>query len=397
MVLLTKPQQTGRGNQTGNPQQALKDKGDIDSVYSRYMTRNISFLSDFEEINRGYVAYGGNPKGGKITRKDIECVVLSIDYKLPDKVHVLLRVLRENNMYNVDLKNVVPLRNLTCFFAKAILDESNLWHRRLGHINFKTINKLVKDPLGKFDGKADEGFLVGYSINSKAFRVFNSKTRIVQETLHINFLENKTNVTGIGPKWLFDIDTLTMSMNYQPVVARNQPNDNAGIKENLVAGKVRKETVSAQQYVLLPLWSTGLQAPQNTNDAAFDVKDNEKDVYVSPNGSDKPKKHDDMDKRDDRRKNPVDLSARVRDLRSKFKEFSINSTNRVNAASAPVTATRPNLTNSTNSFNTASPSDTVVIPNFKIDGKSSFVDPSQYLDDPNMLHWKTLFIHIMKK
>nr|GEZ66869.1 hypothetical protein [Tanacetum cinerariifolium] len=57
------------------------------------------------------------------------------------------------------------------------------------------------DPLGKFDGKADEGFLVGYSISSKAFRVFNSRTRIVQETLHINFLENKPNVAGSGPTW----------------------------------------------------------------------------------------------------------------------------------------------------------------------------------------------------
>nr|GEW17829.1 ribonuclease H-like domain-containing protein [Tanacetum cinerariifolium] len=75
---------------------------------------------------------------------DTECVVLSSNYKLPDENNVLLRVPRENNMYNVDLKNVVPSRDLTCLFAKATLDESNLWHRRLGHINFKTMNKLVK-------------------------------------------------------------------------------------------------------------------------------------------------------------------------------------------------------------------------------------------------------------
>nr|GFB37179.1 ribonuclease H-like domain-containing protein [Tanacetum cinerariifolium] len=74
---------------------------------SRYMTRNISFLSDFEEFRGGYVAFGGNPKGGKISSIDTECVVLSSDYKLPDENHVLLRVPRENNMYNVDLKNVV--------------------------------------------------------------------------------------------------------------------------------------------------------------------------------------------------------------------------------------------------------------------------------------------------
>nr|GEY80400.1 hypothetical protein [Tanacetum cinerariifolium] len=125
-----------------NPQHALKDKGVIDSGCSRHMIGNMSYLFDFEEINDGYVAFGGNPKGGKIT--ETECIVLSSDFKLPDENHVLLRVPRENNMYNVDLKNIVPLGDLTYLFAKAILDESNLWHRRLGHINFNTMNKLVK-------------------------------------------------------------------------------------------------------------------------------------------------------------------------------------------------------------------------------------------------------------
>nr|GEZ17466.1 putative ribonuclease H-like domain-containing protein [Tanacetum cinerariifolium] len=172
-------------NKAHSPQ-ALKDKGVIDSGCSRHMTRNISFLLEFKEINGGYVAFRGNPNGGKISGKgkfktgkldfdDVyfvkelkfnvfsvshicnkknnvlfthtECVVLSFDYKLPDENHILLRVPRENNMYNVDIKNVVPLGGLTCLFSKATLDESNLWHRRLGHINFKTMNKLVKGNL----------------------------------------------------------------------------------------------------------------------------------------------------------------------------------------------------------------------------------------------------------
>nr|GEU54588.1 hypothetical protein [Tanacetum cinerariifolium] len=306
----------------------------------------------FKEINGGYVAFGGNPKGGKITGKgkiktgkldfddvyfvkelkfnlfsvsqmcnkknkvlftDTKCIVLSSDYKLPDENNVLLRVPRENNKYNVDLKNVVPSGDLTCLFAKATLDESNLWHKRLGHINFKTMNKLVKGNL----------------------------------------------VRGIGPKWLFDIDTLTKSLNYQPIVTGNQPNDNAGIKENL-------------------------DADVDVADAAFDVKKNEKDVHVSLSRSDKPKKHDDKAKRDDRGKSPIDSPTGVKDLRAEFEEFSINSTNRVNVVSAPVTAAEPNPTNSTNSFNTASPSDTAVSPNFGIDRKSSFMDPSKYPDDPDM-------------
>ncbi|GJV34578.1 ribonuclease H-like domain-containing protein [Tanacetum coccineum] len=171
-------------------------------------------------------------------------------------------------MYSVDLKNIVPKGGLTCLFAKATSDESKLWHRRLGHLNFKTMNKLVKGNLvrglpsklfgndqtcvacqngkqheassrtpqqngvaerrnrtlieaartmladsklpttfwaeavntcllyhlGKFDSKAEEGFFVGYSLNSKAFRVFNSRTRIVEENLHIRFSESTPNV-----------------------------------------------------------------------------------------------------------------------------------------------------------------------------------------------------------
>nr|GEY96140.1 ribonuclease H-like domain-containing protein [Tanacetum cinerariifolium] len=170
----------------GNPQHVLKDKGVIDSRCSRHIIENMSCLSDFKELNGGYVAFGGNPKGGKILKKekirtgkldfddvyfvkelkfhlfsvsqmrdkknsvlftDTECLVLSPDFKLPDESQGLLRVPRENNIYNVNLKNIVPSRDLTFLFVKATINESNLWHRRLGHINLKTINKLVKGNL----------------------------------------------------------------------------------------------------------------------------------------------------------------------------------------------------------------------------------------------------------
>nr|GEU69646.1 hypothetical protein [Tanacetum cinerariifolium] len=145
------------------------------------MTRNKSYLTYYQEIG-GFVAFGGNAKGDKITGKgkirtgkldfkdvyfvkelkfnlfsvlqmcdkknsvlftDTECVVLSPDFKLLDESQVLLKVPRNSNMYSFDLMNVVPVGGLTCLFAKDTLDESNLWHRRLDHINFKTMNKLV--------------------------------------------------------------------------------------------------------------------------------------------------------------------------------------------------------------------------------------------------------------
>nr|GFA82002.1 ribonuclease H-like domain-containing protein [Tanacetum cinerariifolium] len=88
----------------------------------------------------------------------------------------------------------------------------------------------TKDHLGKFDGKVDEGFFVRYSLNSKAFRLFNSRTMIVKENLHIRFSESIPNVVGSGPDWLFDIDALTRTINYEPIVAGTQSNGFAGTK-----------------------------------------------------------------------------------------------------------------------------------------------------------------------
>nr|GEU55594.1 retrovirus-related Pol polyprotein from transposon TNT 1-94 [Tanacetum cinerariifolium] len=492
-----------------------RSKGVIDSGCSRHMTGNMSYLSDFEELNGGYVAFGSNPKGGKISRKgkirtrkldfddvyfvkelkfnlfsvsqmcdkknsvlftDTECLVLSPEFKMPDDNQVLLRVPRENNMYNVNLKNIVPSRDLTCVFAKATLDESNLWHRRLGHINFKTMNKLVTgnlvrglptkafesdntcvackigkqhrafcktkpissvnqplyrlhmdlfrptfvkslnkksyclvvtydysrefsiprtpqqngiakrknrtlieaarimltdsllpilfwaeavntacyvqnrvlvtkphnktpyallhgripstgfmkpfgcsvtilntlDSLDKFDGKVDEGFLVGYFVSSKAFRVFNSRTRIVQETLHVNFLENKPNVASSGPTWLFDIDTLTKTRNYQP--------------------------------------NTDGDAAFDEKELEFDEKKPESEANVSPS--------------------------------STFEDFSDNSINEDNAAGTLVLTVGQIFPNNTNTFSAAGPSNVVASPT---QGKSSCIDTSQLLDDLNML------------
>nr|GEZ49042.1 ribonuclease H-like domain-containing protein [Tanacetum cinerariifolium] len=133
-------------------------QGVIDSGCSRHMIRSMSYLSDFKELNGGYVAFGELKfnlfsvsqmcdKKNSVLFTDTECLVLSSNFKLSDANQVLVRVPKENNMYNVNLKNIIPSGDLTCLFAKATLDESNLWHRRLSHVNFKTINKLVKGNL----------------------------------------------------------------------------------------------------------------------------------------------------------------------------------------------------------------------------------------------------------
>ncbi|GJW22168.1 ribonuclease H-like domain-containing protein [Tanacetum coccineum] len=302
-------------NTSQNTNGNIDDKGYWDSGYSRHITGNISYLSEYEPYDGGYVSFGH--EGGKIT----ECLVLGKDFKVDDS-HVLLRTPRQHNMYSIDLNNIVPHKNLTCLVAKASVDESMLWHRRLGHLNFKTMNKLVRnnpvrglpsksfendhscvdclkgkqhkascktkcdnggefknremdefytkkgikrelsnartpqqngvakrrnrtlieaartmvlvnksynktpyelfngrtpaigflrpfgchvmifntlDNLGKFYAKGDEGYFVEYSLSSKVFRVFNKRTKKVEENLHVDFLETKPIEKGVGP------------------------------------------------------------------------------------------------------------------------------------------------------------------------------------------------------
>ncbi|GJV87254.1 retrovirus-related pol polyprotein from transposon TNT 1-94 [Tanacetum coccineum] len=463
------------------------DTGFVDSGCSRHMTGNIAYLSDFKEFDGGYVTFGGGAHDGRIFGKgtlktdsldfkdvyfvnelkfnlfsvsqmcdkknyvfftDTECLVLSPYFKLPDEARKLLKFPRKDNMYSFDMKNIVPKESLTCLVAKATSDESMLWHRRLGYINFKNINKLVKDnlvrglptkhfendqtyvtclkgkqhiascmskvlnpitkplfmlhmdlfgptfdetseilknfikeienlvdnkvkiirrdngtefknkvmdgfcrekgikreynvartpqqngvaerrnmtlieaartmladsklpttfwaeavstacyvqnrvlvvkphnktpyelfrgfkpalnfmrPFGchvtilntldslcKFDGKSDEGFVVRYSLSSKAFRVYNTRTRRVEENLHIGFLENKPIIEGNGPKWLFDIDSLIQSMNYVPIAAGTITNESAGNQGELNAGTSTENEEISQDYIMIPIW-----------------------------------------------------------------------------------------------------------------------------------------------
>ncbi|GJV33846.1 putative ribonuclease H-like domain-containing protein [Tanacetum coccineum] len=133
------------------------------------------------------------------------------------------------------------------------------------------------DNLGKFDGKSDEGFFVGYSLSSKAFRVYNTRTRKVQENLHIGFLENKPMIEGNGPKWLFDIDSLTQLMNYVPVVAGTFSNDFAGIQGVSESSTSSQQDQDNQDCIVMPIWKDasyfGDAAPRSVADAQIQDKD----------------------------------------------------------------------------------------------------------------------------
>ncbi|GJW30006.1 putative ribonuclease H-like domain-containing protein, partial [Tanacetum coccineum] len=217
------------------------------------------------------------------------------------------------------------------------------------------------DHLGKFDGKSDEGFLVGYSLQSKAFRVYNLETKRVEENLHITFLENKPNVAGKGPTWLFDLDYLTDSMNYQPVRSENQANKHAGPKEanhsvgtedNIDAGNSEIEAESAQDYFVLLIWSSYTstvksskaknagEAPNKNPDLKTDEKpvDKKDQVFLDELERLKRQEQDANDVAEALRK---EFAKDTEDLLLQAGAAKASSTNTVNTASTPVSTASP--------------------------------------------------------
>nr|GEU65144.1 putative ribonuclease H-like domain-containing protein [Tanacetum cinerariifolium] len=365
----------------------------------KHMTGNISYFSDYEPFDGGYVSFGqGRCKiTGKETIKtgklefenvyfikdlkynlfsvsqicdnknsvlftDSECIVLGRAFKLLDDANVLLRTPRQHNMYSIDLNNIILHKDLNCLVTNASADKGMLWHRRLVTDDFsrftwtfflktkdatsgilrkfiteienlkdlkvKIIRTLIeaartmladvklpvtfwakavntacyfqnrvlvnksqnKTPYELFDGrtpaigflkpfgyhfevKGDEGYFIGYSMSSKAFRVFNKRTKKVEENLHVEFLENKAIEKGAGLNWLFDIDSLTKPINYVPVVVVGTNSTNfSGTKD--AASQVKKD-VSSLRYIALPnsvhdaLLETSSNEPQD--DCSTDV------------------------------------------------------------------------------------------------------------------------------
>ncbi|KAJ9548880.1 hypothetical protein OSB04_021423 [Centaurea solstitialis] len=458
----------------------------VDSGCSRHMTGNRSFLEDFTTFNGGYVAFGDNPRGGKVSGKgkvtggkltledvyyvdqlrynlmsvsqvcdkklftlfsETECMILSPKFVV-DESFILLRTPRKDNVYCLDL-NGMPSEVVNCLFSKASMTESSLWHRRMGHMNIKTMNLLVKNQLvrglppkeftlddncvaclkgkksyclviiddysrftwvfflrtkdetsglikpfvkrvenqvnlrvivirsdngtefknadlnsfceekgierqfsaprtpqqngvaerrnrtlieaartmladsklpitfwaeavntacyvqnrvhvvkskgktpyelfknkkpfigffvpfgcpcsilntkthlGKFDSKADDGFFVGYSIQSKAVRVFNTVSRTIEESDNVKFNEHTPNVHGTGPDWLFDIDSLTNSLNMSNAVD---------------TGPIIKEKETDTPFVLFPPSTISSEEKESETEVPEDASEHQEE------------------------------------------------------------------------------------------------------------------------
>ncbi|GKE71391.1 hypothetical protein Tco_1529463 [Tanacetum coccineum] len=136
------------------------------------------------------------------------------------------------------------------------------------------------DSLGKFDGKSYEGYLLRYSTSSKAFRVYNKRTKRVEENLHLNFLEDQPNVAGTGPNWMFDLDFLTNSMNYIPVSVENQVNMDAGTQDSYITSSSGDDKGPTQEYILLLLQPHRTRIPikDAVQEEQHQMQDNEKDL-----------------------------------------------------------------------------------------------------------------------
>nr|GEV50072.1 hypothetical protein [Tanacetum cinerariifolium] len=255
----------------GHSHKQIEDQGYFKSGCSRHMTKNISYLTDFKEFDRGYVALGEGAKGGKITSKGtirtatkdetsriLKSFITEIENLVDKKVKIIKcdngtefknRVMNEfceekdiKKEYNVartpQENGVAKRRNRTLIEANKVLvvrpyfkTPYELFRGRTHALTFMRpfgchvtiLNTL--DHLGKFDDKSDEGFFVGYSTNSD------------------------------GPKWLFDINTLTESMNYVPISACTNFNDFVGKEESFDARQSSMNEGPSQDYILMPLWN----------------------------------------------------------------------------------------------------------------------------------------------
>ncbi|GJV78715.1 putative ribonuclease H-like domain-containing protein [Tanacetum coccineum] len=327
-----------RPKHKGNPQQDLKDKGVINSGCSRHMTGNRSYLTDYEEIDGGLVAFGGNSKGGKNTGKgkirtgkldfedvyfvkelkfnlfsvsqmcdkknsvlftDTACVVLSPDFKLTDESHVLLKVPRKDNMYSVDLKNVEVDPNW--LFDIDALTKS---------MNYKPF-VVGNQSNGSTGTKACD--------NAGIENLINLKVKVIRCDNEIEFKNRVMNqfceIKGRKP-------TLSFKRPFGCPVTILNTIDHLGTKECDDADKARMETVPGKDYILLPVWPADPLFSQSSKDSP--------DAGSKPLGEEE--KKDTEDPENENSKAPSIEESRV----NQENDASVNNTNTINTVSPTV-------------------------------------------------------------
>nr|GEZ33977.1 hypothetical protein [Tanacetum cinerariifolium] len=301
---------------------AVKSSADIgigDSGCSRSMTRNKEKLNNFVQVKSGTVTFGGGD--GQIRKRHHK------------NFQVVLRIPKRHDLYTFNLSDIHPEQHINCLLAKASLEETTKWHRRMAHVNFKTINMLAKHglveglPLKLFTNKhncvacnkgkqhkasykaisairtiseplqllhmdflvlllsevlitnitlwwnANDGFLVGYAAHSKAYRVYNLSSKKVEETINLRYLEDKPNIQGLGQEWYFDLDYLTYSLGYK----RFKINPPVGTHDtNILAGTQADDSESEcnEQVILVPYFPFNSFLGPTVHDISAPIENN---------------------------------------------------------------------------------------------------------------------------
>nr|GEX05855.1 ribonuclease H-like domain-containing protein [Tanacetum cinerariifolium] len=243
-------------------------------------------------------------KKNSVLFTDTACVVMSLDFKLTDENHVLLKVPRKDNMYSLDLNNVVPQRDLACLFVKATSNESTLWHRRLGH-GIKREFSVARTPQQ-----------IGVAERKNRTLIEAARTMLADSKLPTTFWAEVVNTACYVQNRVLVIKP----HNKTPyklflVVARNQSNGSAG--------KARAETVPDKDYILLPLW---------TQDPLFSSS-----FKDSPGKGFKPSAEEEKKDTEDPG-NEDSVALITEEPRVNQEKDNVNNTNRVNAVSSTVNA-----------------------------------------------------------
>nr|GEU91079.1 hypothetical protein [Tanacetum cinerariifolium] len=278
--------------------------------------------------------------------------------------------------------NIVPSGDLTCLFAKATLDESNLWHRRLAHKNFKTINKLVKGNLVR-------------GLPTKVFE--NDNTCIVCKKGKQHRASCKTKPVSSVDQPLYRLHMDLFGPTFVKILNKKSyclvVTDDYS-RFTWVFFLATKDETSPILETFITGLENQLSLKNNDGDAAFDGKEHDFDakkpeyeVSVSPSSSAQSRKQDDKTKKKAKGKSPIESFTGYRDLSAEFKDCSDNNINEVNAAGTIVSTIRKNSLNSTNTFSAAGPSKAAASPTYR---KSSSIDASQLFDDLDMPQLKDI-------
>ncbi|GJY13913.1 putative ribonuclease H-like domain-containing protein [Tanacetum coccineum] len=388
----------------------------------KHMTGNKAYLVEYQDYNGGPVAFGGSKgyisgkgkiKTGKLDFEDVcfvkelqhfnlfsvsqmcdkknkvlftdtECLVLSPDFKLPDENQVLLRVPRQNNMYSFNLENIVPTGGLACLIAKATVDESNKWHRRLGHVNFKNLNKLVKGNLVRGlpskifqndhtcvacqKGKQHKASWIKreYSNartpqqNGVAERKNKTLIEAAKTMLADSFLPNTFWAEAVSTACyvLNRVLPVTVENKANKTVGPKEANHSAGTQDNIDAGNSKMEAEPAQEYFVLPLWSSYTSTVKSSEVKNGDEKPN---GDTGPKTNEEPKDQEDQAfleelerlKRQEKEANDAAEAFRkefaqcTKDLLLQAGAARATSTNTVNTVSTPISTASPSRVFST--------------------------------------------------